>query len=152
MYRVIVICEGVSPTCGNEAALDITAEFIALGDQYQSVQCEWNGTELILRAESDWDEDGGVTADYFYKCVFACAGELAPNGGVSVQSVEQVEDVPEESKSAEDKGYELLTQATKLEIKGHVQEALLAYQHIADRYSHTTAGLDARKSIEILRA
>jgi hypothetical protein len=92
MYRIVAICDGVSPSCGEEAARDITAEFVALGDQYQSVQCEWNGTELVLRAESEWDEGGGLTADFFYKCVFACARELAPNGGVSIQSVEEIHD------------------------------------------------------------
>lgn len=151
MHRVTAICEGVSPSCGEEAARNITAEFVALGDQYQRAQCDWNGTELVLHAESDWDEDGSVTADYFYKCALAGAQEIAPNGGVFIQSVEQVEDVPKDPKSAEDKGYELLDQATKLEIKGRVQEALTAYQQIADRYSHTAAGLDARKSMESLR-
>jgi hypothetical protein len=52
----------------------------------------------------------------------------------------------------DNEGYELLGEATKLERKGHVQEALTAYQHIADTYSHTAAGYDALKSIEGLRA
>jgi hypothetical protein len=37
-----------------------------------------------------------------------------------------------------------------LEAQGRVQEALAAYQHIADRYSHTAAGNDAKISIENL--
>jgi hypothetical protein len=90
MYRIVAICDGVQPGCGVEAARNITAEFAALGDQYVSAQCEWNGSELVLRADSEWDENGGLTADYFYKCVFACATELAPSGGVSIKSVEEV--------------------------------------------------------------
>ena len=51
----------------------------------------------------------------------------------------------------EDKGYELLADATKLEVQGRVREAIAAYQRVADRYSHTAAGQDAQKSIESLR-
>ncbi len=152
MYRIVAICDGISPDCGEEAARDITAEFASLGDQYQSVQCVWNGAELVLRADSEWDEDGGLTADYFYKCVFACAKELAPNGGVSIRSVERLESVADDTEGTEEEGYELLAQATKLELKGRIQEALIAYQQVADRYSHTTAGHDASKSIESLRS
>ena len=36
----------------------------------------------------------------------------------------------------DNEGYELLGEATKLERKGHVQEALTAYQHIADTFTH----------------
>ena len=52
----------------------------------------------------------------------------------------------------EEAAYELLDAATKLETQGRVQEALAAYQRIAERYSHTAAGQDAQKSIESLRA
>lgn len=51
-----------------------------------------------------------------------------------------------------DEGYELLAEATRLETQGRVQEALLAYQRVADGYAETAAGHDARKSIESLRA
>ena len=43
-------------------------------------------------------------------------------------------------------------EATKLETQGRVQEALAAYQRVADKYPDTAAGRDARKSIESLRA
>jgi hypothetical protein len=92
MYRIVLTCDGVLPSCGEEGARDITAEFAALGDQYLSAKCEWNGSELVLRAESEWDEGGGLTADYFYKCVFACVKQLAPTGGVSIESVEEIHD------------------------------------------------------------
>lgn len=151
MYRIVATCDGVQPSCGEEAARDITAEFAAL-DDYANVQCEWNGSELMLRADSDWDEHGQFTADYFYKCVFACAKALKPTGGVSIQSVEQVEGEADDAIGAEDEGYEILARATRLETQGRVQEALLAYQRVADRYSNTGAGHDARKSIESLRA
>jgi TPR repeat protein len=59
---------------------------------------------------------------------------------------------PYHSAVSEDDDYEALADATKLETQGRVQEALAAYQRVADRYSHTTVGGDAQKSIESLRA
>jgi hypothetical protein len=92
VYRIVLTCDGVPPSCGKEAAQGITYMFADLGEQYMSAKCEWNGSELVLRAESEWDEDGGLTADFFFKSVLACARELAPEGGVSIESVEQISD------------------------------------------------------------
>jgi hypothetical protein len=51
----------------------------------------------------------------------------------------------------EDGGYELLERATRLERDGRIHEALSAYEDIARKYAHTTAGHDAEKSAESLR-
>ena len=51
-----------------------------------------------------------------------------------------------------DDGYKMLERATRLERKGRVQEALDLYEHIAAKYSHTTAAQDAQASIKSLRA
>jgi hypothetical protein len=48
-------------------------------------------------------------------------------------------------------GYELLNEATGLERKGKVQEALAAYQHVAEKYAGSDAARDAQKSIESLQ-
>jgi TPR repeat protein len=56
------------------------------------------------------------------------------------------------SAGTEEKGYELLHDATKLEAGGKAQEALTLYQSIVERYPHTAAGGDAQKSAESLRA
>ena len=56
------------------------------------------------------------------------------------------------SAGTEDEGYKLLNDATKLEAKGRVWEALALYQRIVERYPHTAAGGDAQKSAESLRA
>jgi TPR repeat protein len=53
--------------------------------------------------------------------------------------------------SAEDEGYELLHDATKLEAGGRAQEALTLYQRIVERYPNTAAAGDARISAESLR-
>jgi hypothetical protein len=60
--------------------------------------------------------------------------------------------VGEPYNSAEDEGYELLHEATKLEAGGKAQEALTLYQSIIERYPHTAASGDAQKSAESLRA
>ena len=51
----------------------------------------------------------------------------------------------------ENEGHALLADATKLEIDGRIEEAVIAYQHIAQKYPHTSAGQDAQKSLESLR-
>jgi len=48
-------------------------------------------------------------------------------------------------------GYGLLDQATRLERDGRIQEALAAYEEIAQKYAHTAAGPDAKQSAESLR-
>jgi hypothetical protein len=54
-------------------------------------------------------------------------------------------------RGTEDDGYELLERAMRLERKGRVQDALHAYDDIAKKYQHTTAGSDAKKGAESLR-
>jgi hypothetical protein len=56
------------------------------------------------------------------------------------------------SLDADDEGRALLDQATKMEIDGRVHDAVLVYQHIARKYPRTSAGKDAQKSLESLRA
>lgn len=56
------------------------------------------------------------------------------------------------SSAMEDQGYQLLAEATKLETQGRIQEALVAYQQIFDNYPRTSAGQDALRSAESLRA
>ena len=45
-----------------------------------------------------------------------------------------------------EKGYALLKKATKLEIKGRINEALIAYQEIIAKYPNTSVGHDAQAS------
>ena len=54
---------------------------------------------------------------------------------------------PEEEKAAA-----LLEEATKLEARGQVQEALAKYAQVVERHPRTAASRDARKSRESLRA
>jgi len=137
----------LSPAQGGETARDIVADFAAVPDF--AVQCEWKDADLILRAEGENEDDHLLILDYFRKCIEASCGGVV-GAGIYLESVEKIQ--VDDSEGTEDEGYEVLARATKLETQGRVQEALLAYQRVADRYSHTAAGHDASKSIESLRA
>jgi hypothetical protein len=50
-----------------------------------------------------------------------------------------------------DAGYEALAYAAKLETKGRIEEALVVYQSIIEKYPDTDASNDAKKSIENLQ-
>jgi hypothetical protein len=55
-----------------------------------------------------------------------------------------------EERAPEDNAYAELGHATALEARGRVQEALLAYKGILERYPDSAAAQDAKKSIESL--
>jgi hypothetical protein len=52
----------------------------------------------------------------------------------------------------EERANALVDEATTLEARGRVKEALDTYQSVVDEFHGTTASLDAQKSIESLRA
>jgi hypothetical protein len=52
----------------------------------------------------------------------------------------------------EEQAVALLDEATKLETRGRVKEALAIYQTVVERFGGTAASHDAQKSIESLRA
>jgi hypothetical protein len=54
--------------------------------------------------------------------------------------------------SREARAVALLDEATKLEIRGRLKEAMAKYQTVVETFGGTEASLDAQKSIESLRA
>jgi hypothetical protein len=52
----------------------------------------------------------------------------------------------------EEVGYDALAEANRLETRGRVEEAMAAYQKIAEEHPNTGAGHDAQKSLESLKA
>ena len=77
MYRVTLTCKGVPTQLGQSGASAITEEFTHR-PWHQSVLCEWDGQQLILNAESDWDGDGKALLDEFSDAISACiAGAFA---------------------------------------------------------------------------
>jgi hypothetical protein len=71
MYRIILACTGVPAALGPAGALDVTEEF-SHRPWHQNVHCEWDGQELLLRAENDWDADAKAIIDEFSDAVSAC--------------------------------------------------------------------------------
>jgi hypothetical protein len=84
MFRVTLICDGLPASAGEEAARDITKEFADNRQWHSGVNCEWEGTRLILRAENDFDETGQATLDEFSDCIFAY---IAEPGEFSIRTV-----------------------------------------------------------------
>ncbi len=52
----------------------------------------------------------------------------------------------------EERAFVLLEEASKLETRGRVKEALAQYQTVVEKFAGTAASRDAQKSIESLRA
>ena len=71
MYRIILVCNGVPAPLGQQGAVDITEEFTHR-PWHQNVRCDWDGEQLLLHAENDWDEDGKALLDEFSDAVSAC--------------------------------------------------------------------------------
>lgn len=71
MFVVTLACRGVPPKFGPAGALDVTEEF-SHRPWHQNVRCEWDGNELILRAETEWDADGKALLDEFSDAISAC--------------------------------------------------------------------------------
>ena len=109
-----------------------------------------NGKELVLRAESESDEDGEFTADWFYRSVFACARSLCQVEGfhsVGGAGGRRLIDLI----GTEDEGYELLSQATNWSGRDRSRRRCLHISGVADLHPLNGAGHDAKISIESLR-
>ena len=89
MYRVVLACEGVPVSAGQEAAADITKEFADHRRWHQNVKCSWDGKELVLEAENDFDDNGLALLDEFSDCIAAYV--TAFDGRLKVVSVSEFE-------------------------------------------------------------
>jgi hypothetical protein len=88
MYRVVLACDGVPASAGALGATDIAEEF-QHRPWHKNVTCEWNGSQLILTAENDFDEDGRALTDEFSDAISACISE-GFDGGIRVISVREL--------------------------------------------------------------
>jgi hypothetical protein len=73
MYRVVLVCTGVPGDAGEAGARDITEEF-AQRPWHQNATCVWDGSQLILQAENDFDENGLALSDEFSDSISAYIG------------------------------------------------------------------------------
>jgi hypothetical protein len=89
MHRVRLICEGIPPVAGGEAASDITREFAEYRKWFSNVSCFWDGVRLVLEADSDFDSSGEALLDEFSDCVSAYVdGDF--DSTISVDSVTEM--------------------------------------------------------------
>jgi len=88
MIRVVLFCRGVPAAHGAEAATDIAAEFAKHRTWHKNVRCSWDGSQLVLEAENDYDTKGDALAKEFSDCVAAYVpGTFGYN--VTIESVTQ---------------------------------------------------------------
>ena len=85
MYRIVLACNGVPVSAGPAAARDITDEFTHR-TWHQNVNCEWDGSRLILHADNDFDSDGLALRDEFSDAISACI-KGGFDGDINVVSV-----------------------------------------------------------------
>jgi hypothetical protein len=89
MYRLRLICKGVPEAVAGDGALEISCEFAVHRTWWENVTCRWDGTNLVLEADSDFDSDGTALLDEFSDCVAAFVeGQFSYD--ISVESVTSV--------------------------------------------------------------
>jgi hypothetical protein len=85
MYRIVLVCKGVPAQAGAAGARDIAEEFTHRL-WHKNVSCEWDGSQLILTADNDFDSNGLALRDEFSDAISACI-EDGFDGGIDVVSV-----------------------------------------------------------------
>jgi len=88
MYRIVLTCKGVPTHAGAVGARDISNEFTHR-PQHQNVTCVWDGSQLILQAENDFDSNGLALIDEFSDAISACI-EGGFDGNIEILSIEEV--------------------------------------------------------------
>jgi hypothetical protein len=86
MFRTILTCEGLTESEGVIAPADIEEEFTHR-PWHANVRCMWNGHQLRLTLENDFDATGQASLDEFSDAIHACinySGEISLN----IESVE----------------------------------------------------------------
>ena len=89
MYRISLVCSGLPTEAGKEAAVDITQEFEQHRKWHENVVCSWNGSELKLVAENDFDNDGQALLDEFGDCISAYVVEYF-DSKIEIESVNEI--------------------------------------------------------------
>jgi hypothetical protein len=85
MYRIILVCKGVPTHAGAAGARDISEEFTHRPWQ-QNVTCVWDGSQLILQVDNDFDSNGLALIDEFSDAISACV-EGGFDGDIEILSI-----------------------------------------------------------------
>lgn len=87
MYRIVLACKGVPTHAGAAGARDISNEF-ARRPWQENVTCVWDGSQLVLQAENDFDSNGLALVDEFADAISACV-EGAFDGNIEILSIQE---------------------------------------------------------------
>jgi hypothetical protein len=85
MYRIVLGCKGVPANAGAVAARDVSEEF-KHRPWHENVTCVWDGSQLILQANNDFDSDGLALVDEFSDAISACIKD-AFDGDIEIFSI-----------------------------------------------------------------
>jgi hypothetical protein len=88
MYQITLVCKGVPAHTGATAAQDIAEEF-AHRPWHKDVSCVWDGSNLILQADNDFDSNGLALLDEFSDAISACIKD-GFDGDLQVLSIREV--------------------------------------------------------------
>jgi hypothetical protein len=89
MYRIVLVCEAVPKNAGEAAAREITKEFTHR-PWHVNATCTWDGSQLVLQADNDFDSDGLALRDEFSDALSAyIAGGF--DGALKVLSVTEID-------------------------------------------------------------
>jgi hypothetical protein len=90
MYRIVLKCTGIPSDAGPPGAESILEEFTHR-PWHTNVKCEWDGSDLILQADNDYDSNGAALVDEFSDAISACISD-AGDGDIQVVSVQVLPD------------------------------------------------------------
>ena len=92
MWGFVAVYQGLrlSPSVGNQVAFKVTADFASPEDDpYVVATCDWNGKDLVLRAEAPDEDAWTLILEHFGKCVEASCG-IVVGAGIYLESVKEV--------------------------------------------------------------
>jgi hypothetical protein len=84
MYQIVLACKGIPASAGAAGAQDIAEEFTHR-PWHQNVSCEWDGSQLVLKADND-DSDGRAVRYAFSDAISACIEE-GIRGSIEIVSI-----------------------------------------------------------------
>lgn len=82
MSRIVLACSGIPSNERPRGAESIREEFTHR-PWHKNVKCEWNGAQLILQADNDYDSNGKALTDEFSDAISACISN-AGDGDIEV--------------------------------------------------------------------
>jgi hypothetical protein len=85
MYRIVLACKSVPPNAGAQGARDIAEEFTRR-PRHENVTCVFDGAQLILQADNDFDSNGLALLDEFSDVISACIKDCF-DGDIEILSI-----------------------------------------------------------------